>query len=176
MKLVQILLSFVLALQAFSISLELKTNAFNDDLLVQRTKVPPINSKVNCQNSLLEGSISASLEEFKNETEFMMTSKLNSLLVSLSEYKQLPPNNTDANSTNPDFKKTNTEASTLAVEEIETRLEIAISNGGWTAQDSTEILPYTPNLTYEDRMYLLDLFSNALESGVDSVAEFPPPI
>ncbi|MCO7224918.1 hypothetical protein [Pleionea sp. CnH1-48] len=63
-----------------------------------------------------------------------------------------------------------------AVRNIEDVLGQAISNGHWTAQDSEAIIKDSAFISLEDRIYLLDLFAQAVEQGLKNVEEYPPPL
>ncbi|MGX5174630.1 hypothetical protein ACUR5C_11475 [Aliikangiella sp. IMCC44653] len=63
-----------------------------------------------------------------------------------------------------------------AVAQIELRLQQAIQNGSWSANDSESIIEHVALISLHERMRLLDLFAQAAEQGLSSIAEYPPPL
>jgi len=59
---------------------------------------------------------------------------------------------------------------------IEERIAMAVGNGQWSYDDSESIIQYVGNISLEDRMYLLDILSEAIDNGLTSVDVYPPPL
>jgi hypothetical protein len=63
-----------------------------------------------------------------------------------------------------------------AAAQIEMRLQQAIQRGSWSALDSESIIEQVALISAQERMRLLELFAQAADQGLSSIAEYPPPL